>query len=214
MKVHHLFIVSEHMGFPADKLVELGFTEGSSRVHPGQGTQNRKFYFGNCYIEILWADNQDDLRSERVINSGLSDRINYRQTGFAPYGVCLEHDKQTDAFFQDAHLYFPTYFPDDWSIAVRHDVNHKSFPWFFRLPFKERYAPNDEPVDHDNGVKEITQIVFTLNNDDYAAWSAHRYNDSILQFESGSYPHLLLEFDGGKSQRTEYLEELHLTLTW
>ncbi len=53
MKIDHIFIFSNEHGKEANELVELGFTEGSNRVHKGQGTTNRKFYFENFYLEIL-----------------------------------------------------------------------------------------------------------------------------------------------------------------
>lgn len=153
MDVHHLFIVSNNQHCPADYLVHWGFAEGCSRVHTGQGIRNIKFYFENCYLEILWCYNTEEINSYPVVQSGLRDRINFRKTGFSRFGLCLEHDADSDKWFQDAHMYFPAYFPSDWGIAVRHSAAHKSWPWFFRLPFKERYMAIEEPIDHVNGVK-------------------------------------------------------------
>lgn len=45
MEVDHIFIFSNNQGREADELINFGLTEGSNRVHPGQGTRNRKFYF-------------------------------------------------------------------------------------------------------------------------------------------------------------------------
>ncbi|MFK7787387.1 MAG: hypothetical protein AB8B56_19845 [Crocinitomicaceae bacterium] len=38
MEVDHIFIFLDNQGKEADELLEFGFTEGSSRRHPGQGT--------------------------------------------------------------------------------------------------------------------------------------------------------------------------------
>ena len=36
-------------------LVEFGLVEGSPNVHPGQGTANRRFFFDNAFLELLWV---------------------------------------------------------------------------------------------------------------------------------------------------------------
>ena len=41
LNIDHIFIFSNKGGKEADELVEFGLTEGSSRLHPGQGTTNR-----------------------------------------------------------------------------------------------------------------------------------------------------------------------------
>ena len=58
MEIDHIFIFTDDKGQVADKLVESGFVEGSNRVHIGKGTTNRKFYFKNFFLEILWVHNE------------------------------------------------------------------------------------------------------------------------------------------------------------
>jgi hypothetical protein len=41
MSIDHLFICTDVGAIVADRLVALGLVEGSSNVHPGQGTTNR-----------------------------------------------------------------------------------------------------------------------------------------------------------------------------
>ena len=36
-------------------LVAAGLVEGTPNIHPGQGTQNRRFFFQNGMIEFLWV---------------------------------------------------------------------------------------------------------------------------------------------------------------
>ncbi len=49
MNIDHIFIFTDDDGKDADELVDFGLTEGSNRVHVGQGTTNRKFYFDNFF---------------------------------------------------------------------------------------------------------------------------------------------------------------------
>jgi len=47
MKPNHIFIFCDNHDEVANELIEFGFIEGSSRIHPNQGTRNRKFYFND-----------------------------------------------------------------------------------------------------------------------------------------------------------------------
>jgi hypothetical protein len=39
----------------AEALRGFGLTEGTSNVHPGQGTTNQRFIFRNSMLELLWV---------------------------------------------------------------------------------------------------------------------------------------------------------------
>lgn len=41
-------------------LKNFGLTEGTSNRHPGQGTANRRFFFKNFFIELLWLENLEE----------------------------------------------------------------------------------------------------------------------------------------------------------
>src|SRR4051794_34154336 len=58
MDIDHIFIFTDNKGRIADELVSFGLTEGSSRVHQGQGTTNRTFSFENFFLEIVWVHNE------------------------------------------------------------------------------------------------------------------------------------------------------------
>lgn len=47
MQIDHIFIFTETPDAAAEELAALSLIDGSNRVHTGQGTANRKFYFDN-----------------------------------------------------------------------------------------------------------------------------------------------------------------------
>src|ERR1035441_10453791 len=53
-------------GAPAgDQLVWFGLREGPSNPHPGQGTANRRFFFANAVLELVWVcDRSEEHTSE------------------------------------------------------------------------------------------------------------------------------------------------------
>jgi len=71
MTIDHIFIFTTDFGKIADELIEFGLTEGSGRVHIGQGTTNRKFYFDNFFLEIIWVHNEKEINSEPIKPIGL-----------------------------------------------------------------------------------------------------------------------------------------------
>ncbi|HBU86299.1 MAG TPA: glyoxalase-like domain protein, partial [Acinetobacter sp.] len=54
MEVDHIFICVQSGAPEAETLKKFGLTEGSSNKHPGQGTENRRFFFKNSFIELIF----------------------------------------------------------------------------------------------------------------------------------------------------------------
>ena len=109
MHIDHIFIFSQNQGQEADELVNFGLTEGSSRVHTGQGTTNRKFYFENFFLEILWVHKEKEIRSEPVATTRLWERSNFESNSLLPFGLCLANTDDTDTIFQGSNRYQPEY---------------------------------------------------------------------------------------------------------
>jgi Glyoxalase-like domain len=53
LEVDHVFICCSSGAPAAEALVRLGLREGSPNTHPGQGTANRRFFFGNAFLDKL-----------------------------------------------------------------------------------------------------------------------------------------------------------------
>jgi hypothetical protein len=65
-ELDHLFICTKVGAAKAERLIALGLVEGSSSTHPGQSTANRRFFFRNAMLELLWVHNQEEARSEAI----------------------------------------------------------------------------------------------------------------------------------------------------
>lgn len=64
MEVDHIFICVQSGAPEAETLKKFGLTEGSSNKHPGQGTQNRRFFFKNSFIELIFLNNPEEASSD------------------------------------------------------------------------------------------------------------------------------------------------------
>ena len=214
MEIDHLFVFSDNDGREADELVALGFTEGSSRVHPGQGTVNRKFYVENGFVEILWIHNEEETKSDPVRRVNLWERSQHKETGVSPFGLCLVNDNTTDALFADCKKYQPAYFPEGMTIDVIADTDQSYWPWTFRLPYRGR-KPSNEPIRHANGIRRLTRATFEVPTTNLESrFTAFFQEEDSIRFTSGEAYHLTVEFDHHQQQKSQTIAGLNLTIQY
>lgn len=215
MEIDHIFIFSNNGGKEADKLVEFGLTEGSSRIHPGQGTTNRKFYFENFFLEILWVIDENEIRSELTSKTKLWERSQFDNNDFSPFGLCLVNSKLTDKLFEQSESYQPKYFPERMSIDIITNEKNPNLPWTFRLPFRDEKKAHNEPTNHKNGIRKLTHIEFeVLLNKDDTEFKTFFQNSEHIDFKSGQRNNLTLEFDNFNQKKVMAFEELDLTIKY
>ena len=94
-----------------DRLVELGFREGSPNVHPGQGTRNRRFFFDNAMLELIWVENPDEAGSSLIAPTRLWERSRASETGASPFGLCLRQTRADEPLPFATWPYQPPYLP-------------------------------------------------------------------------------------------------------
>lgn len=214
MQVDHIFIVSTQAGAEADELVRFGLTEGSSRRHPGQGTQNRKFYFENFFLEILFVVDAEELSRSAIQASGLTARMHFQHTGRSPFGLCLVNTPDTDPLFQSAYPYQPDYFPDGMRIDVLSHDAHPSLPWMFRLPFRGISKKPDEPTAHPIGIRHCTGAELEVYRHDLDSNLQAHLSRSGIRILPAEMPHLTLVFDAERQGKAYRFATLPLTFRY
>jgi hypothetical protein len=115
-------------------LIEEGFHEGPGNSHPGQGTANRRFFFPNAYLEMLWVENRVEAQSPESRPIGLWDRWQRRANGACPFGLVFRPGARSPATPPSSWTYVPQYFPPGFSIEVARDIPDNE-PLLFYLPF-------------------------------------------------------------------------------
>lgn len=166
MEIDHVFLRTKRGAPEAALLLELGFTEGTCNKHPGQGTANRRFFFHNAFIELLWIDDENEIRAEAARPTMLYERLNHDGFKASPFGLCFRPvDGQERAPFP-TWTYAPAYVPQGMVIDIAEDVPLSEPMWFF---LKQASAPvsaaegRRQALTHRCGVREITSIAVTTS---------------------------------------------------
>ncbi len=215
MEIDHIFIFSANQGKEAEELIDFGFIEGSNRVHPGQGTINRKFYFENFFLEIVWVINEDEIKSDLVSPTKLWERSNFRKNGVSPFGIGLLNTEDTDAIFENSLKYQPDYFPKGLEIDFLTNEKASYLPWTFRLPFKGEKKKTTEPIIHKNNISELTKVEFEipfldLNNE----YILNFKDENLVSFSQNSAYNLTLIFDNNRRNKTKVFDTIPLTIKY
>ncbi len=154
VELDHVFIFCKEGAPEAALLVERGLLEGSPNTHPGQGTANRRFFFANAYLELLWVSDQAEAQREDVLPTQLWERWSCRTEGACPFGIVFRprSDSTGETPFS-SWSYRPAYLPTGLSIEVGRELMITE-PQLFFLPFARHREPTGrEPTAHPAGIE-------------------------------------------------------------
>ncbi len=221
VEVDHVFVSASVDAPEAQRLIDLGLIEGSSIRHPGQGTANRRFFFANAMLELIWVENEPEARSEAepARRLHLWERWSGRDGAACPFGVCLRPSEgQSDVAPFPAWEYRPAYSPVGLPVANNSTVD--SEPLVFYIPLHRRMdsAPADQrqPFVHKLPIRELTAVRI------FAPAAATPSPAMLAALESGAFSFqpaaralLELGFDGERrGQRADLRPALPLVLLW
>ena len=207
MEIDHIFIFS-NQGKETDELVDFGLTEGSGRKHNGIGTANRRLFFDNFYLEILWVHNEIEAKSIEKI--GIWERSNFKNNNYSRFGLCLKNTNDTDKVFNNSIKWKPEFLPENEFVDILTNAN---MPWIFRFP-TNRKKKAEEPKNHKNGIQKLTKAIFNLTDINFRNEILEINKNSIIQFVPHTNNLLLLEFDNGRQSKTKVFDRLNLRIDY
>ncbi len=108
LKLDHFFILTRPGAPEADLLVDLGMIEGTPNVHPGQGTANRRFFFRDAALELIFLEDEEEARSGAGRGMRMGDR--FGMSGASPFGIILRATNQAASKSFPGWCYQPDYF--------------------------------------------------------------------------------------------------------
>ncbi len=220
MEIDHIYICTETKAPAGNLLVEFGIEEGSSNIHPGQGTANRRFYFHNLMLELLWVENIEEVQSELTKPMRLFERYLLDKNAISPFGIGFRPTTEKDEIAPFLSWdYHPIYLPDFLKIQVA-DNTPLSEPMYFYLSFTTRQdkisIDKREPMEHKVPLKEVTSVKIYVNQDIDLSDSACIVNQLHNLSIEKSKEHLIeLEFDNGTlNQSRDFRPDLPLVFKW
>jgi hypothetical protein len=215
MEIDHIFIFSSNKGQEVDCLIDFGFCEGSSRTHPGQGTVNRKIYFENFFLEIVWVHNESEVKSANVLKTKLWERSNFLTNGHSRFGLGFVNTPDTEELFENSIKYQPDYFSKGSQFDIITNEENYNLPWAFRIPHVTQNKKAPEPIDHKNGIKKLTKATFDLKAKEIEnRFTTIVEKHSNVRFSPGLKNLMTLEFDRGIQGKIKTFDELSLVIKY
>lgn len=217
----HLFICTDVGAEVADRLLMLGFVQGLSRVHPGQGTTNRCFFFQNAMLEFLWVHDPLEAQSEVIQKTHLWERWRDRKDGICPFGICVRPKPESVGTIAFEHWdYAPPYMPENLTIAVGNNSEVLTEPMLFQTPFGKR--PDQQPIErrlpfvHPIGLQEITRAELVSPMAEHLSLEMRSVlKTDQLKIRFGDEYCIELGFDGeSQGKQIDFRPELPLIIYW
>lgn len=156
LEVDHAFIACAHQAPEGDALLRAGFVEGSANSHAGQGTANRRFFFENFMLELIWVADPAEAQSAQTRRTRLWERCSQRDSGTSPFGIVFRAAGRADSpapFLTWA--YHPSYLPAGLAIQIAEGTGLQE-PELFYLPFlKVAGIRAGEPLNHTAPIRQV-----------------------------------------------------------
>jgi hypothetical protein len=219
-ELDHLFVFTD-IGAPvADRLVDLGMTEGTRTTHPGQGTSNRRFFFHNMMLELAWVHDEAEAKSAADGRLRFFHRWRDLNDGACPFGLIFRSTDGSDSPPFSSWPYTPSYMPPSVVVHVGTNADVSSEPMLFYIASAPRpdQVPNErrQPIEHAIGLREITRVRWI--RPDVTALSAELTavaGRGIFSVGAGPAHALEIGFDHERSGKSQPLKpELPVTLFW
>jgi hypothetical protein len=193
----HAFITCSVGAPEAEVLIERGFVEGSPNVHPAQGTANRRFFFANFMLELLWVADPLEAAADAVRHTRLWELWSCRNEGASRFGIVYGGAPAQRAQLPfTTQSYHPVYLPPPMSIEVVQGLTLME-PALFWIPSLRIERPTrNEPISHRAPVRTVRRIAIGLPFVRSLSEAARRVRDvELLEFFEAPEPVLEVRFE-------------------
>jgi hypothetical protein len=223
VELDHVFICTDVLAPAAESLLRFGLSEGAPNRHPGQGTANRRFFFQNAFLELLWVDDPVEAQSDIVARTGLWERWSQRVGGASPFGVGLRFSADAAEQLPFASWeYRPPYLPAPLAIQMSTQSHLSTVPLLFGIAFGRRPDLDPlgrrQPLAHSAGIEAVTRLRVSVPNLDptiAAEWSAVKLRCPAVEVIVGDQHLMEIGFDAERQARSwDFRPALPLILRW
>jgi Glyoxalase-like domain len=215
ISLDHVFICTAINAPEAEALVAFGLIEGSSNVHPGQGTANRRFFFEGGFIELLWVANPLEAQSELTAPTRLWDRWSGSVSNqVSPFGIGFSSTSEVAApppF--ESWAYHPRYLPADKSILFAKDTPLTE-PEFFYLSWPNpQISSAMQPKQHKAPLQRMLSVSVGMPSvANLSAASQQAVSAGLLKFHTSAAYELVIDFQASEAVTLDLRATLGLVL--
>lgn len=221
-ELDHLFVCANAGAPEAERLIDLGLTQGRAVQHRGQGSANRCFQFHNAMLELLWIHDAQEARAPATQGLRLFERWQQRAGTACPFGFCFRPTQAMAAAGLPfaGWRYTPAYLPAPHFIHIGANSEQLAEPMLFYLPFATRpdtWAEQGRaPMRHRLGLHEITRLCWIRPNQVVLSAELNTVLDSgALSVRTGAAHALEIGFDHERVGKcVSLMPELPVTLKW
>jgi hypothetical protein len=212
LELDHVFVCTSDRTGAFEALIAAGLSPGPRRVHHGQGTANDCFYFDNAYLELLWMNDEVEIRSPAVRPLCLWERIHWRQTGACPFGMAFRPLDGFDPAKLRTWPYTAAYLAAGQSIPILSPRDSAAQALVFLsmnpLPPSSYGNAGGAHLIHRGQARRITCVAHTpiAEGDANVAASGGQ--------GGGVTPLMILELDGGLGEVSDFRPILPLEIHW
>lgn len=160
-EIDHFFVLTDPGALLADRLISAGLTEGEPNTHPGQGTSNRRFFFTNSMLELLWLHDREEAMAGPGTRMNIAERV--ESTEACPFGLIFRpNDKARSTMPFAGWKYEPSYLDPPNFLHVGANSDRLIEPLLIFAPFI--VARSNAEVAGDNGRVTGLRISSPENN--------------------------------------------------
>ncbi|MEM7281175.1 MAG: hypothetical protein AAF438_06070, partial [Pseudomonadota bacterium] len=205
------FILSKPGAPEADLIAALGFVEGPPNTHPGQGTANRRFFFQNFGLELLFVEDEKEARDGPAAGLRIPDRVTH--SGASPFGLIARHDDGDDLEPFPSWRYYPQYFEAEQYFSVGSNSETLEEPLCVCMPKTLPDAPSNLRKPNSHLTLASLQLSVPTNQPSKALDAMVACDLVSLQLNMAH--HMVLVFNEGSSGNSkDLLPVLPLTVYW
>ena len=192
--------------------MRLGFVEGSGNTHPGQGTANRRFFFENFMLELLWVTNPAEAQSDKTRRTRLWERCERQDDAVSPFGIIFRPSgaaRRAAPF--PTWAYAPDYLPPGLALQIADGVSLYE-PELFYLPFMNRARQQgSEPLLHAVPIRRIRAVsVGVTRFAELSEASRSAMSHGLLSYFEAPQPLMEISFEGVAGVNFDLRPELPL----
>jgi hypothetical protein len=200
IELDHIFVCVAEDAPEAERFIQFGLREGPSNRHPGQGTANRRFFFENAMLELLWVSDAAEADSEATRRTLLWERWSGRRGAACPFGICVRpSDSEAEKHPFPGWEYRPSYLPDPLSLHLGETGVDE--PMWIYMSFQRKAYWEERFNEHPIGIRQITGAALTHLAPLRSGIARTMVRNGVLSSRVGPAPLLEIEYDGARRKQ-------------